>query len=146
MTRNRWYFDAVKNAMNLLQRLMEWMASTKSKKQKEGDNGDVSMNGDCKMKVEDEGDGDRVSVPDDHGVDFYASNSSVLSIVNVLKESTGPAITKAIFKEVVPLRLFGGGVDPVRCRLSFEMSPGNGLFRCQIMNQRWKLGSKKGAD
>ena len=79
------------------------------------DDDDVAINGDCKSKAESD------IVPDDDSLDIYPSNSSVLCTVNVPKESDGVMIKRAMMKEVVSQHLLSDGVDPMCCRLSFEI-------------------------
>ena len=122
-------YGAVKNAMNVLHRPIEWMTASSKTEEAKDDDGDVEMNGD--------------SVPDDDSLDIYPSNSGVLCTVNVPKESDGVKIKKVMMKEVVSQRLLSDGVDPMCCRLSWE-TKSHHQTRWQIMNSRWKLGTKKG--
>ena len=97
--------------------------------------GDVAMNGD--------GDGGDGAVPEDDGLDVYASSSALLCSVTVRRESDGAAIKRAMTAELVSAGVLVEGVDALCCRLSLHWTA-NGLARWQIMNKRWKVGVKKG--
>ena len=118
---------AMKNAMNALQRPIEWMTA-----KTEYVDGDVAMNGHCKME----------EVPDDDGLDVYCANSAILYSLNVLKESDGAMIKRAMMKEVVARQRVMDGVDPMCCRLSFR-TPLWGQLRWQIIRDRWNMNTKK---